>query len=66
MAGDFNVNINPINNRISQSPPQHDPSRELVMEWTRDFVNVAENSQEKPFLTYYQIHTRGAVHGHLY
>ncbi|CAG8795730.1 13927_t:CDS:2, partial [Cetraspora pellucida] len=28
--GDFNVNLDPISNRISQSPQHNDPSREAL------------------------------------
>src|SRR5437016_617839 len=54
LAGDFNTNLNPEINRISQAIAQSDPSRNQLLELTKNFTNTAEITGTKPFLTFHQ------------
>ena len=54
ITGDFNTNLNPESNRISQSAYQQDPSRKQLLELTKDFIDASEVAGESPFLTYFQ------------
>ena len=54
IASDFNVNINSDKNRISQAPPQRDPSSNLLKSLMADFIDTAEFAKPGPFLTFYQ------------
>jgi exonuclease III len=54
VAGDFNTNINSEKNRISQAPPQRDPSHDIVRDIFSDFIDTADFAKPGPFLTFYQ------------
>ena len=54
IAGDFNVNLKPETNRISQAAAQSDPSRNQLLELTRKFTNSAEIAGPTPFFTFHQ------------
>ena len=54
VAGDFNVNLNLYENRISQAEPHNDPSRNILKQKMQDFIDTAEIIGLKPFLTFYQ------------
>ncbi|CAG8538396.1 16032_t:CDS:2 [Cetraspora pellucida] len=59
LAGDFNTNLNSQTNRISDSPPTSDPTRETLRRLTSEFIDIACLKQrEEPYITYYQ-NTRG-------
>src|SRR5260363_130918 len=54
IAGDFNLNLNLTLNRVSQTKPQRDPSREVLERKMLDFFNAAECLETSLFLTYFQ------------
>ncbi|CAG8815026.1 14063_t:CDS:1, partial [Racocetra fulgida] len=54
VAGDFNTNLNPSDNRISQSQSHYDPTRNKLQELMEGFTDTAYVSKTKPFVTYYQ------------
>src|SRR5260364_158463 len=54
VAGDFNTNLNPTENRISQSQSHHDPTKNKLAELMEGFTDTAYVSKEKPFITYHQ------------
>src|SRR5690242_17530375 len=59
LAGDFNTNLDPLKNRISQAAITNDPTRELLKRLTSEYMDSATIvAEEDPFLTYYQ-NTRG-------
>src|SRR6185437_2500443 len=54
VAGDFNTNLNPIVDRISQSQSHYDPTRNKLAELMEGFTDTAGMSNTKPFITYHQ------------
>src|SRR5690242_12205477 len=59
LAGDFNTNLDPQRNRISQASITNDSTRELLKKLTTEYIDSATIVAEgEPFLTYYQ-NTRG-------
>src|ERR1043165_4998570 len=54
IARDFNVNLNPKDNRISQAIAQQDSTKAQLANLTKEFVNSADMSNTKPFLTFFQ------------
>ncbi|CAG8605773.1 22985_t:CDS:2, partial [Gigaspora rosea] len=53
LAEDFNTNINPENNRISHLTFQNNPSRQQLLDLTKDFIDTSEIAGESPFLAYF-------------
>jgi exonuclease III len=54
LAGDFNVNINPQKDRISQAPIQNDPTRIRLQNLVTEFTDSANHIENEPFITFYQ------------
>ena len=54
IGGDFNTNLNPHKNRISQAAIQSDQSRAKLEDLMTEFVDTALFSKESQFLTFYQ------------
>ncbi|CAG8737587.1 13234_t:CDS:2, partial [Gigaspora rosea] len=41
LAGNFNTNLDPYGNRISQSSPSSDPTRKLLLDLTTEYIDTA-------------------------
>ncbi|CAG8493744.1 5794_t:CDS:2, partial [Gigaspora rosea] len=54
IASDFNTNLNPTNNRISQAQNHYDATRNKLAELMENFTDTACVSKTNPFITYYQ------------
>ncbi|CAG8680749.1 10511_t:CDS:2, partial [Dentiscutata erythropus] len=54
IAGDFNTNLDPTINRISQANAQNDSSRLKLKRLLNNFLDSASLLEKKPFLTFYQ------------
>ncbi|CAG8622734.1 17514_t:CDS:2, partial [Gigaspora rosea] len=54
IAGDFNTNLDPQNDRISNAPVQPDHSKDLVQTLLADYTNTVLFAKESPFLTFYK------------
>ena len=54
IAGDFNTNLDPITNRISQAPAQNDPTRAQLKRLTNNFIDSVTPKEGKPFLMFFQ------------
>ena len=48
IARDFNVNLNPKDNRISQAIAQQDSTRTQLSDLTKNFINTAETTNINP------------------
>src|SRR5690349_12260006 len=59
IAGDFNTNLNPDINRISQANRQNDPSKNLLEDITKEYIDSAVFSAQNPFLTFFQNTSNG-------
>src|SRR5205809_8013627 len=58
IAGDFNTNIYPECDRISESSLQYDPTRAQLKDLTKNFIDSSELATNKLFHTFFQ-KTRG-------
>ena len=54
IAGDFNTNLEPQINRISQAAAQNDPSREILRNCLSGYTDLALFAKESPFITFHQ------------
>ena len=54
IAEDLNTNLNSEINRMSQAKIQNDPSRDLLRNITKNFIDSATFLNQNPFFTFHQ------------